>query len=247
MDWEIITYNSALPNSLAVYSQIPYSPSPMEDNELDTCVEQLRTRLAPQDVIPFYFQLTLLPRATFSNRCLQLPCIVFSVTRIGVQELDGSQGNLYRATVSLLGRVEFRTADAMPLTKPRKLVFVHPWLRDLRDPLDGSASDGEQEAESDVGSSGEAQTESDVGSGDGTDDASTPASPLHAEPSAQLDTCIQALRLVARLGCPFNALLLERQSNGQYKRVAAEYEIIVPGVPSQTNPKDIRVKALEIV
>ena len=242
-----LAYNSALPDSLAVYSQTPYSPPPMEVNELDTCAEQLRTRLAPQDVITFYYQFTLLPRATFSNRCLQLPCIVFSVTRIGVQELDRIQGNLYRATVSLLGRVEFRTANAMPLTKPRKLVFVHPWLRDLRDPLHGFVSDDEQEAESDVCPSDEAQVESDVGSGDGTDDGWTPASPFDAKPSARVDTSIQAFRLIARLGCPFNALLLERQSNGQYKRVAAEHEIIVPGVLSQTNPKDIRVKVLEVV
>ena len=238
-------YNSSLPDSLAVYSQIPYSPPPMEVDELDTCVEQLRSRLAPQDVITFYYQVILLPRATFSNRCLQLPCIVFSVTGIGVQELGGSQGNLYRATVSLLGRVEFRTADAMPLTKPRKLFFVHPWLRDLHDPLDGSVSDDERDDESEVGSTH--TEESDAGSGDGTDDASAPASPLHAEPSARVDTSTQALQLIARLGCRFNALLLERQSNGQYKRVAAEHEIIVPGVPSKTNPKDIRAKVFEIV
>ena len=42
-----LPYNSALPHSLAVYSQIPYSSPPMEVNELDTCVEQLRARLAP--------------------------------------------------------------------------------------------------------------------------------------------------------------------------------------------------------
>ena len=228
-------YNSALPDSLTVYSQIPYSSPPMETSELDTCVEQLRTRLSPQDVTAFYNQVIPLPRATFWNRCLQLPCIVFSVRRIGVQEIGGSQGNLYRATVSLLGRVEFRTADPMPLTKPRKLVFVHPWLRDLHDPFDGFVPDDEQEAESDAGS------------GDSTDDASAPVSPLYAEPSARVDTFTQALRMITRLGCPFNALLLEQQSNGQYKRVAAEHGIIVPGVQSQTNPKDIRAKVLEIV
>jgi hypothetical protein len=230
-----LLYNSALPDSLAVYSQIPYSPPPTEVNELDTCVEQLRNRLAPQDVTAFYYQLTQLPRATFSNRCLQLPCIVFSVTRIGVQEIGGSQESLYRTTVSLLGTVEFRTANAMPLTKPRRLIFVHPWLRDLYDPLDGVVWDDEQEAESDASS------------GDGSDDASAPASPLHAEPSARVDTSTQALRVIARLGCPFNALLLERQSNGQYKRVATEYETIAPGVPSQTRLKDLRAKVLEIV
>jgi hypothetical protein len=241
-----LPYNSALPDSLAVYSQIPYSPPPMEVNELDASVEQLRTRLSLQDVIAFYYRVTLLPRATFSNRCLQLPCILFPVTRIGVQDLGGSQGTLYRATVSLLGRVEFRTADVMPLTKPRKLVFIHPWLRDLHDPHDEFVSDDERETESDVGSSEEMEAESYAGSGNGTD-ASAPASPLHAEPLARVDTSTQALRLITRLGCPFNVLLLERRSNGQYKRVAAEHEIIVPGVPSQTNPQDIRAKVLEVV
>ena len=68
----------------------------------------------------------------------------------------------------------------------------------------------------------EQEAESDVGSGDGTDDASSPASVLHAEPSARLDTSTQALRLIARLGCAFNALLLARPLNGQYKRVAGD-------------------------
>ncbi|KAF8547519.1 TPR-like protein [Imleria badia] len=236
-----LPYNSALPASLAVYSQVPYSPPPMEDGELETCVEQLRTQSSPQDVIAFYYRVVLLPRATFSNRCLQLPCIAFYVKKIGVQELGGSQGTLYRAAVSLLGNVEFRTTDAMPLKKPRKLVFVHPWLRDLRDPLDD-----ESEAESDVGSNDEVEAESDAGSGDGSDDASAPTSPLHAEPSARVDPSTLALRLIARLGRPFNAILLEQQPNGQYKRVATENEIIVPGVPYKTNPKDIKVKVLEI-
>ena len=240
-----LPYNSALPDSLAVYSQIPYSSPPMEVDELDTCVEQLRIRLAPQDVIAFYYQVILLPRATFSNRCLQLPCILFFVKKIGVQELGGSLGNLYRAKVSSLGRVEFRTTDAMPLTQPGKLVFVHPWFRDLRDPLDGFAPVEERKAESDVDSSDE--TESDAGSADGANDASAPVSPLHAEPSARVDTFTQALRLLARLARPFNALLLEQQSNGQYRRVAAEHEIIVPGVPSKTHPRHIQAKVLEII
>jgi hypothetical protein len=124
------------------------------------------------------------PRTTFSNHCLQLPCIVFSVARIGVQELSGSQGNLYRATVSLPGRVEFRTADAMPptRTKPPKLVPLHPWRRDLLDLLDGFMSDDERVAESDADLLG-----------DGTNDASEPVSSLHAEPSTfQLYTGVAA-------------------------------------------------------
>ena len=232
-----LPYNSALPATLAVYNQVPYRPPPMERNELNTRVEQLRSQLAPQDTLAFYYQVTRFPRATFSNRCLHLPCIAFYVTKIGAREQDSGRGNLYRATVSLLGNVEFRTADVMPLKKPRTLVFVHPWLGDLRDPVDGRMSDDERGAESDVGSHHEAETEY----------TSAPASPLSPEPSARLDLSTVALRLIARLGRPFNALLLEQQSNSQYKRVAAEEEIIVPGVPYKTNPEDIKVKVLEIV
>ena len=242
-----LPYNSALPDSLAVYRQAPYSPPPMEDDELETCVEQLRTHLAPEDGLAFYCLVTQLPRATFSNGCLQLPCIVFYATKIGVQELDSSRGNLYHATVSFLGKVEFRTTDMIPLKQPRKLVFVHPWLRNLRDPLDGFMSDDIPESESDVGSSNEAE-DSDAGSSDTQwHDALTAVSPLDAKPSPRLDRSTLALRLIARLGRPFNALLLEQQPNGQYKRLAAKHEIIVPGVPYQTTPKDIKLKVVEII
>ena len=239
-----LTYNSALPDSLAVYSQTPYSPPPMETDELETGVEQLRaTGSGTRDhALVFYNQVSRLPRASFWNRCLHLPCIVFSVARIGIQDHRDDHGFLYRAIVPLLGKVEFRTMDAMPLRTPKKLVFVHPWLHDLRDPLDDFVPDDEQE----VGSIVE-----DDALGDGVDDDdsddSLPATPLHAEPSAPVDRNGQALRLFVRLGRPFSALLLERQNNSQYKRVASDCEIIVSGVPYQTNPKDLRAKVLEIV
>ena len=47
---------------------------------------------------------------------------------------------------------------------------------------------------------------SNSGLADGTEDASTPASPLHAEPSALVDTSTQAFRLIARLGSIQSAL-----------------------------------------
>ena len=89
-----------------------------------------------------------------------------------MQEVGGSPGNLYRATVSLFGGVEFRTVDVMPPTKTQKIVFVHPWLRDLHDPLGGSVldSDGEWGAE--------AESDADAGSGDRAEDASAQASGL---------------------------------------------------------------------
>ena len=244
-------YNSALPDSLAVYSRTPYCPPPMNSSELDTRVEQLRGLLPREDVLSFYDDIFKLSQVTFSNHRLHLPCIAFSVKRVGVQELGETQGNLYRASVPLLGRVEFRTADVMPLKKPQNLVFVHPWLRDLGDPDDGFVSDDDPEDESDAGSD-KAETQSNASSGNSSDDGSALISPLHAEPSARVDRYTHALRLVARLGRPFNALLLERQSGtSHYKRVGAEDEIILPGVSHEINlkkmKKGIQAKSLEIV
>ncbi|KAF8132413.1 hypothetical protein EV363DRAFT_1164129 [Boletus edulis] len=218
----------------------------MEVSELDTRVEQLRGGFPREDVLAFYKKVVQLRRATFSDSCLHLPCITFTVTKLGIQDTSGNQGLLYNALVPSLGKVPvgFRTADAITLAKPRKLVFVHPWLRSLRDRLDESLSDDEADIESNPASE---DPEVD-GNSDGDSDASSASTPpLHAEPIAQVDRYTQALQLIACLGRPFNALLLERQSNGQYKRIAAEREIIIPGVPYQTNPKNIRVRVLEIV
>ncbi|KAF8548247.1 hypothetical protein OG21DRAFT_1516519 [Imleria badia] len=107
--------------------------------------------------------------------------------------------------------------------------------------------DDEPEAEPVVDPSDEAKAKSDAGSGDSTDDASEPVSPLHAEPSARVDPYTLALQPITQLSRPFNALLLEQQPNGQYKRVAAEHEIILPGVLYRTNSRDIKTKVLDVV
>ena len=235
-------YNSALPDSLRVYSQGPYTSPPMTVIELDACVEQLRTQLVPQDALAFYYRVIQLPRATFRNRCLKLPCIMFTVSKI-----DKIQESLYRATVPFLGEVEFRTTDVMPRRQPRRLIFVYPWIPDLRELPDGSMSDDEEDTGSDMGLSD--KLEFDAGSDDGTDDVSERFSPLDPDPSAQVDpTTLLALRMIARLGRSFNALLLKEQSNmQQYKRVATEHEIIVPGVPYKTNHSNILVGELEVI
>lgn len=54
--------------------------------------------------------------------------------------------------------------------------------------------------------------------------------------------------MITRIGQPFNALLLVQQSNGTYKRVAAENEIVVPGLGTNIpSSKYIRAKVLEIL
>ena len=42
-------------------------------------------------------------------------------------------------------------------------------------------------------------------------------------------------------------VLVVSTASGQYKCVAAEHEIIVPGVPSKTKPNDMKSKVVENV
>ncbi|KIO00319.1 hypothetical protein M404DRAFT_153134 [Pisolithus tinctorius Marx 270] len=69
--------------------------------------------------------------------------------------------------------------------------------------------------------------------------------PMH--PAPQVGNYTRALEMVARLGQPFSALLLVQEPNGEYKRVAAENEIVVPGLGTDITSKNIRAKVLEIL
>ncbi|KAI6041631.1 hypothetical protein EDC04DRAFT_3089025 [Pisolithus marmoratus] len=211
---ESSSYNSCLPASVSVYSQIPYNPPSLEGEEMETRVAELRGKLP------------------------QLDALIFSVRRLGIQELRKGNEKLYRARVSGLGKVEFTTADDLPLHKPQKFVFAHPWIRHIRGPSDEGALGGDWEAHID--------TDSDSDSAVGSDDTA-PSSPLHIVPAPQVDDYTRALQMIARLGQPFNALLLVQQPNGEYKRVAAEHEIVVSGLGTDITSKNIRAKVLEIL
>ncbi|KAI6030212.1 hypothetical protein EDC04DRAFT_104815 [Pisolithus marmoratus] len=232
------SYNSCLPASISVYSQTPYNPPSLEGEEMETCITELRGKLSEREALSIHSQINSLPHARFATRRLYLPCIVFSVRRLGIQELHGGNEKLYRARVSGLGNVEFTTVDDLPLHKPHKFVFVHPWIRYIQGPSDGVAwgSDSESDTESDLGSDCDVES-----------DEVASSSPLHAIPSPEVDDYTQALEMIARLGQPFNALLLVQQAIGEYKRVAAEREIVVSGLGTDISSKNIHAKVLEIL
>ncbi|KAF8122182.1 hypothetical protein EV363DRAFT_1122183, partial [Boletus edulis] len=109
----------------------------------------------------------------------------------------------------------------------RKFVFVHPWIRDLRDPLDGVtwANTGD-------GDASESDLETEAGSAS----------------ESSMDDYTRALRLVVRLKQPFHALLLQQQPHGEFRRISAEHEIVVPGLDPRINfARDIRIKVVEIL
>ncbi|KAI6144914.1 hypothetical protein BKA82DRAFT_4168036 [Pisolithus tinctorius] len=231
------SYNSCLPASLSTYSQTPYNSPPLEGEEMETCITKLRGKLPQQEALSICNQINILPPARFGNRRLHLPCIVFSVRRLGIRELRRGDEKLYHARVSALGRVEFTTADDLPVNEPHKFVFVHPWIRHIRGPSSGITITWGGGSESDT------DLEADL-----DDDAEwDEVLPLHAVPVPQVDDYTRALQMVARLGQPFNALLLVQQVNGEYKRVAAEHEIVVSGLGTNVTSKDILATVLEIL
>lgn len=229
------TYNSCLPNRLAVYSQTPYAPPPITDDEMETRIAEIRGTLVQQEVMIVYDRVTRLPPARFANRRLHLPCIVFFVRRLERQ--PSATGSIqehvtYRARVSGLGDVEIKTKDWLPLMEPRKLLLVHPWIRDILDqtyPLSAWGDDMDMDSDS----------ESDV-------DMVASASQTNVAPSVPLDNHTRALGLLVRLRQPFSALLLERKGHQEFKRVAAEHEIIVQ-VRKIPTSRDIHTGVLEIL
>jgi len=62
-----------------------------------------------------------------------------------------------------------------------------------------------------------------------------------------MDDYTRALQLIVRLQQPFHALFLQQQSQGEYKRVAAEHEIVLPGLERRiSSSKEIRVGIVDI-
>lgn len=226
-------YNSCLPETLRVYSQTLYTSPAIEGAEMDKRVANLRTSIPEAQAVGIHTQVIRLPTARFANRRLHLPCIIFVIKQLSVQDFAHGDNYHYRARVSGIGDVEFQTSDRLSLSHPWRLILVHPWIRDLRDPLDGSPWGS-------LGSSTEYQSDP---------EASSPrASLLCAPPVTTTDAYTRALRLIVRLQQPFSALLLQQQPNGEYKRVAAEHEIIVPGIERSINlARDTRVDVVEIL
>lgn len=192
---------------------------------MERCVNELREKLPEQEVRSICNKINRLSSVRFTARRLHLPCIIFSVKSL--EKPYGGNEKLYRARVSGLGQVEFTTTDDLLRNEPRKFVFAHPWIRYIRGPSSGVAWGDDLESDTDTDLDGVA--------------------PSHAVSAPRIDNYTRALEMIARLGQPFNALLLVQQPNGECKRVAAENEIVVSGLGTNIAPKNVRATVLEIL
>ncbi|KAI6095402.1 hypothetical protein F5141DRAFT_1159720 [Pisolithus sp. B1] len=109
---------------------------------METYIAELRGKLSQEVALSIYRQIHRLQPARFGTRRLHLPCIVFPVRGLSIREIRNDNEKAYHARVSALGTIEFTTADGLPLQKPQKLVFAHPWIPYIRGPSDGDAWGG---------------------------------------------------------------------------------------------------------
>ena len=230
--------NSCLPSSPAVYSSHQFVPLFLPRAELEKRTSELRAVFPVIDAMVIYGRLTRPQPVRFAHFHLHFPCVVFGVT-----DLRKVEEKVYLAQTTGLGDVEFTTADALPLKEPRKLVFVDARIHGLQKPHSGAFIWEERlapnaESKSDLGSSGD--TDAELVHESIIEEA--PPSP----PPAASDPYTRALQLIAHLEQSFGALLLLQQSDGSYKRVAADHEIVVRGT-GENFLKDIRVEVLEIL
>lgn len=203
---------------------------------METYITKLRGKLSQEVAMDIYNQINSLPSARFAARRLHLPCIIFPVRRLGIQEGGSSNEIVYCARVSGLGNVQFTTADDLILDKQKKFVFAHPWIGHIRGPSSGLTGEDDWESDTDTDTDSE---------GHPGWDGVTLSNFVAATP--RVGGYVRALQMIARFGQPFSAFLLVQQPSGEYKRVAAENEIVVPGLGTAITAKNVRTQILEIL
>ncbi|KAI9571017.1 hypothetical protein HD554DRAFT_236159 [Boletus coccyginus] len=192
------------------------TPSPIEDEKMDGLVTELRTSSKTvESAIMLYDRVVVLPSPRLVSRRLSLSCVMFPL-RGPLVASGNSPQRVYHTKTSALGTVEIKTTEDLSMLD--NLVLVHTWLRCLRDPALPFEDAAELSPVDGDGDPDRPFTNSRPPS------SYTAISPHHAP---RLDKPTRALRLLARLGQPFGALLLVPLSFDEYKRVASDHPIVV--------------------
>jgi hypothetical protein len=236
LDWvgKSSEFNSCLPADINSYEAPPCKLPSLSEDEIQILVSSLRGVVALEPALKLHQTLDYLSAPRFAHRRLHLPCIVFPVTEAMRGQDRDQDTHTYILKSNELRDLWVTTAyrlipfsPARPPHDWQTILLVRPWSRDLlelHDTVDQMQSM----------------------------DRPVPETPLHQLPAAQnepvySDSNSRALRLLVRLGQPFSAFLLARQRDGEFKRIASDYDIIaqVKDVTSVDNMKDIRT--LEIL
>ncbi|KAG2751073.1 hypothetical protein P692DRAFT_20406999 [Suillus brevipes Sb2] len=238
LDWvgRSSEFNSCLPADITSYEAPPYALPSIFEDEMQTSVSALRDsdlKLA----VKLYSTLDYLSAPRFAHRRLHLPCIVFPVTEVRRRPCrDQETYFTYQVKVDKLHNLLISTEDKLPQfshARPirQSFLLVRPWDRHLL-----GLPDFEDDTQSEDGWTALESPLQD-----------TPSEFLGRRKSVDSELVDRALRLIVRLGQPFNAFLLAQQRGGEYKRMASDHDIIaqVKDIGSVHDMMDIRT--LEIL
>ncbi|KAG2358620.1 heterokaryon incompatibility protein-domain-containing protein, partial [Suillus spraguei] len=232
LDWigQPSEFNSCLPADITSYTTPPRTLPPFSEDDIHTQVSSLRQSASTAVALKLYDQLEQLMAPRFANCRLHLPCISFRVME--VRRKSGPTKE-YRIKADGLHDLFITTAESLTL------LLVRPWDRDLL----GVPDFAEQPDFTD-----------DMESIENWSEARSPAdhsqlydlnrfpggSPVEEEPVSR------ALRLMVRLGQPFDAFSLAQQRVREYKRIASDYNIVAQ-VKDITSVDDMVIRTVEIL
>ncbi|KAG1816986.1 heterokaryon incompatibility protein-domain-containing protein [Suillus variegatus] len=237
LDWvgKSSDFNSCLPADITSYEAPSSKLSSLSEDEIQSSVSLLRGVVALQSASQLYQTLDYLSAPRFAHRRLHLPCIVFPVTEVRRRPRHDQGTYTYEVKSDGLRNLQITTehkftpfSPARPPLAWQTILLVRPWNRhllELHDTLDNTSS---------------------------VDNWTLSEFSLRDSSAAQIgaiypDSDSRALRLIVNLGQPFSAFLLARQRDGEFKRIASDYDIIaqVKDMASISYLMDIRI--LEIV
>ncbi|KAG2098406.1 uncharacterized protein F5147DRAFT_815851 [Suillus discolor] len=218
LDWvgQPSKFNSCLPADITAYAAPPCVLPYLSEDEIQTAVSSLRHTVAMDKALKLYNQLNNMSYPGFANCRL----------RGGLVQPKGhcSHTESKQTLDDLLITTEERLAQFSRL-RPTQQTFllVCPWDRRLLELPDFTDSDDTQSP------------------GGWSELESLDSSPGEEE-LTNSESYSQALRLIARLGQPFDAFLLAQQRSGAYKRITSDCDIIaqVKDMTSVHSMMDIR-------
>jgi hypothetical protein len=216
-------FNSCLPADITSYKAPPYTLPSLSEDEIQTSVSSLRNAEAMESVTKLYTLLDHIGAPRFANCRLHLPCIAFPVTEL-IRRPTVHMETCFTYEVKADGLHDLKIITKRKLPPRRSFLLVRPWDRRLFELPD--YTDDTENADD--------------------DDFLLLESPRKQGP-IDSELSDRAVRLVVRLGQPFNAFLLAQQRAGEYKRIASDRDIIaeVQDVGSVDSIMDVRT--LEIL
>ncbi|KAG0702635.1 hypothetical protein DFH29DRAFT_491556 [Suillus ampliporus] len=224
-------FNSCLPADITSYQAPPSMLPSLSEYDIQKLVPMLPNTVTVRSASKMYTLLDRLSAPRFAHRILQLPCIAFPVTEVKRRRSQNRESCFtYGVKADGLQNLPITTEENLTQfsrDRPTQQTFllIRLWNRyDLGLP----------------------DFEDDESVVDRSSDRLLSRCSRDDEP-ADLECHSRALRLIARLGQPFGALLLARQRDGKYKRIASDNNIIaqVRDVASIHDMMDVRT--LEIL